>query len=132
VLAEEAHLVGRKTASGVQKIRPSLEGAPKRRGAAPPFDPAVITATQNLRDFPAPEHGRTRVLRVLQQPGREALVTSGGGIAEHPWNQPGRGLDDDEGRQLTAGEHEVAHRELTVDEVVGNPLVHTLITPAEK
>ena len=43
-----------------------------------------------------------------------------------------RGLDDDEGGQLAAGEHEVADRQLAVDEVVGDPLVDALVAAAEE
>jgi len=74
VLGQEAHLVWRETASGVQQVRPELERAPECRSAAPLLDPTMIAPAQDLGNLPAPEHGRPCVLRVLQEPGREALV----------------------------------------------------------
>ena len=92
----------------------------------------MIAPTQDLRDFPAPEYRRAGVLRVLEEPGREALVACRGRVAEHTWDQTGRGLDHDKGSQLAASEHEIADGELSIDEVVGNPLVHTFVAPAEE
>ena len=47
-------------------------------------------------------------------------------------HKPGHGFDDDERRHLAAGEHVVADRQFPVHEMVGDPLVHTLVAAAQE
>ena len=53
-------------------------------------------------------------------------------VAHHAGDQAGDGLDDRDGGHLAAGQHEVAERQLAVDQVVGDPLVDALVAAAEQ
>src|ERR1039458_6360706 len=50
-----------------------IERAPECRSAAPSCDATVIAPTQDLRNRPAAEHGRTRVLRSEERRARKEL-----------------------------------------------------------
>jgi hypothetical protein len=71
-------------------------------------------------------------VRVLQEPGGEAFVTARLVVSEHAWDEPTDRLDDHKGSELSAREHEVAEGHLTVDEVVGDALVDSLIPAAQE
>ena len=62
----------------------------------------------------------------------EALLVGRVLVAQHAGEQPGDRLDHHQGGQLPAGQHEVAHRELAVDQMVGHPLVDPLVTAAQQ
>ena len=49
-----------------------------------------------------------------------------------PGHEAGHRLDHDQGGQLAAGQHDVADRQLAVDQVVGHPLVDPLVAAAEQ
>ena len=53
-------------------------------------------------------------------------------VAEDVGQQPGHRLHHHQRGQFPAGEDVVAHRELAVDQVVGDPLVHALVAPAQQ
>ena len=130
-LEQRALLVGQAPAS-LDQVRAPLKGAMDRHRMAPLGDAGVVTGPQDLGNLIAPEVRRTRVLGVLEQPGRERLLVGGGLVAEHPRQQAGDSLHDDECRQFPAGQDQVADRELLVTEFVPNPLVDALVAPAEQ
>ncbi len=109
-----------------------MQSPPERHGPPPPRDAAVIAAAQDLGDLPAPEVCGPRVLRVLEDTGREALVVPRGLVSHHPGYEPGDRLHDDARSRLPAREHVVTYRDLAVDEVVGHPLVDSLVSPAKE
>ncbi len=129
----EQTLVGRaQAASGLDKVRPPVHRPPQGLRPAPPGDPGVVAAAEDRRHVPTPKRRRPRVVRVLGQAGREALVPGRVLAAEHAGMRLGDGLDDDESAQLTSGEDEVADRDLAVDEMIGDALVNALVTAAEQ
>ena len=91
------------TVVGREQVRPQAPGAFERLRPAPGGDGAVVAAAQDLGDVPAPKARRPRVLRVLEEAAREALLLEGGSVADDARNEAGDGLEDDEGGQLAAG-----------------------------
>ena len=59
------------------------------------------------------------------------LVLGGGRVAEHAGEQARAGVDDRHGRDLAAGEHEVAEAHLLVDERA-HALVEALVAAADE
>ena len=53
-------------------------------------------------------------------------------VAHHAGHEPSDGLDHDQRGHLAAGQHEVADRQLVVDEVLAHPLVDALVAPAQQ
>ena len=53
-------------------------------------------------------------------------------LADHAGDEPGDGLDHDERRDLSAGEHVVPDRHLLRGESLGHPLVDALVPAAEE
>ena len=92
----------------------------------------MIARSQHLGHLPAPELGRAGVVGVLEQARGEALLGGRALVAQDAGQQPGHRLDHHQGGQLPAGQHEVAHRQLTVDQMVAHPLVHPLVATAEQ
>src|SRR5579875_2595207 len=132
VLREEAHLVLAEAAARLDEVGTALEGARQGHGAPPGRDPAVVAAAQHLGNLEASEARRPRVLGVLEQAGGEALLARRRLVAEHPGNEPGHRLEDDEGRELATGEHVVTDGELAVHERVGDALVDPLAARREQ
>src|SRR5579875_479187 len=132
VLREEAHLVLAEAAARLDEVGTALEGARQGHGAPPGRDPAVVAAAQHLGNLEASEARRPRVLGVLEQAGGEALLARRRLVAEHPGNEPGHRLEDDEGRELATGEHVVTDGELAVHERVGDALVDPLVAAAQQ
>ena len=65
-------------------------------------------------------------------PSAERLLAGRRLVAHHARHQPGDRLDHDEGGRLPAGQHEVADRQLAVDQVRAHPLVDPLVAPAQQ
>ena len=78
----------------------------------------------------AAERRRAGVLRVLEQPVGERLL-GGRGLLDRAGQQPDDRVDDDERRQLAAGQDVVADRQLEVDERA-DPLVDALVARADE
>ena len=100
----------------VQQVRAALAGpapapAPRRQRRTSPWSPA----DEDVGHVHAPERRRARVLRVLEEPGAERLLGRGR-LVDRAGQQTQDGVDDDQRRQLAAGEDVVADRELEVDE----------------
>ena len=129
---QQLHLVLGQPATGLDQVAAALDRAPQRRGPPPGRDGGVVAAAQYLGDLPAAEVRGTGVLRVLEEPRREALVLGRLGVADHARDEPRDGFDDGERGELAAREHEVAERDLAVDEVVGDALVDALVTAAQQ
>src|SRR3954464_12875988 len=112
----EQRLVGGTRAAGEQ-IGPATQCGPQCARPPPALHPGVVAAREHLGDRMPAVLGRTGVLRVLEQAGSERLVGARGLVAHHPRHEPGDCVDHHRSRRLSAGEHEVAHRELAVAEV---------------
>ena len=124
-------LVGQAPPAGHQ-VGSALEGPAQGLHPPPGLDGLVVPRPQHLGDHPPAEVGGPRVLRVLQEPPTEALVLGRGLVAQSSREQAGDRLDDDERGELTPGDHDVADGQLRVGQVVGDPLVHSLVTAAQQ
>jgi len=67
ILAFTESLVYRGRISGQSQFRPVAAGFFERGGAAPFCNFRVISADQDLRNFPSPEIRRPRVMREVQE-----------------------------------------------------------------
>src|SRR5512132_4634100 len=99
----------------LQQVGALPAGALQGLLAAPALHGAVVAGAEHGRDLQAPVDGRPGVLRVLEQTGRERLVGGRGGVAHHPGDQPGHGVQDHQGGRLPAGQDEVADGQDLVD-----------------
>src|SRR5690606_29660576 len=129
-LGEERALFPRKLAV-LEEIGAPREGASERLLEAVSGDLLVVPRTEHLRDAPPTELPGARVLRVLEEAPRVALLLGGERVAEHAGDEPRRGLDDREGRDLPAEEDEVAEGDLLVD-LVPDALVEALVAAADQ
>ena len=75
----------------------------------------MVAGTKDLRHRDTADLGRLRELWILQQPVTEGLVLAAGVITEGSRQESHHRLDDTERREFSAGQHEVAHRDLIVD-----------------
>ena len=116
--------------AAVSRRRPASASRSGRRAAGPRRAPARAASARTapwspeVEDRPArPCRGTTarpRVLRVLEQPARERLLRRSRPSSMAPGQQAEHGVDDDERRQLAAGQHVVADRQLEVDQRRGS------------
>ena len=93
----------------------------------------MVPAEQYLGDRHVTILSRARVLRVLKQARltREGLVHGAHIVAEGAGKQPHDGVNEHEGGELAAREHEVAEREDVVGQGV-DALVHALVSAADE
>src|ERR1700694_4500555 len=132
VLHQQSHLVPGQPAPGLDEVRAPFQRADHGLDPAPPLHPTVVAGAEHLGHVPTPEGRRPGVLGILEQAVREALLAGGALVAEHIRQQPDHCLDHHQRNQLPAGQHQVPHRELLVDKVVGPPLVATLVAAAQE
>src|SRR5215471_19153440 len=97
--------------------------------APPACDALVISTEEDGRNALASELDRAGVLRVLQRSANEAFLSRRALVAEHPWLQPSHGVHYGERGQLSAGDDEIAERDLAVD-MAAYPLVHPFVPSA--
>src|SRR5262245_24976801 len=115
---------------GLQEVRPAGLGSLQRRRVSPFPDLGVGAAHEDVGHAPAAELGGSGVLRVFEEPARERLLDRRL-VVDRPRQEAGDGVDDDERRQLTAGEDVVTDRELEVEQVA-DPLVDALVARADE
>ena len=99
----------------VEQVRPHSTRPLERLLPPPALDLAMVTAQQHVGDRHAPVFRGARVLGILEQPGREGLVGRRC-LVDDPGQQAQDGVDDDQRRQLPAGQHVVADGHLQVDQ----------------
>ena len=118
------------TVADVEQVGAALERPAQCLAPPPAVDLAVMPREQDRRHGQVPEGLGSRVLRVLEQARceRVALVRR---LGDHARHEPHDGIDEDERRQLPAGEHVVADADLAVDERP-DPLVDSLVATADE
>src|SRR6184192_544847 len=114
----------------LQEIGPALPRPPHGPQTTPARDSRVVSRDEDVRHREPAEHLGAGVLRMLEQPAGERVVGRRAVLAQHPRQEARHGLRDDEGRELTAGQHVVADRQLLVHEVKAHPLVYALVPTA--
>ncbi len=115
---------------GREQVRAPGERPPQRLPQPPAAHGAVIAADEDRRHVLAAERRRPGVLRVLEQSVGERFLV-GRCVVDRSREQPDHRVDDDEGRQLAAGQDVVADRELEIDEGP-DPLVDALVARADE
>src|SRR5438477_3805762 len=121
--------LGRRKAGSREQVRAALRGAADRFGTSPPRDRGVIARKQHRRDTTALVLDRPRVVRTFEETFGVRLVRKRGRL-DHVGDEAGHRIDHDHGRKLSAGQHEVADRELLVDLAFDHALVDALVVPA--
>src|SRR4051794_10265753 len=121
-----------KNSRSAEQVRPVLLGAPQRLLAPPPLDRRVVAGDEHAGHLQPTPARRPRVGRRLQEGAtvgtlRERLLDHRRRVAHEAGKQPSDGLDDDERRDLSAGEHVVAEGDLVhlhpPSGVLGDPRV---------
>ena len=116
-----------------EQIGSPLPRATESLGVPPSGDPAMVPGEQDFWHPPTLKLGGPGVLRLLEQTlGAETLVFGRLRVADDTRNQPHHSLDDRQRRSLSSGEHEVAERDLLVDQVGGHPLIDSFVSPADE
>src|SRR6187551_942229 len=115
---------------GLQEVRPPFKRSAQRLPPAPALHLAVIARPQDRGNLHPAECLRSSVLRVLEESGRER-VPFVRGLLNDTGQEPNDRVDEDEGRQLTAGEHVVADAHLAIREAPC-PLVNALVPSADE
>jgi tetratricopeptide repeat protein len=114
----------------LQEVGPTGHGPLAGALPAPLRDPLVIAGKKDLGDVGAPKVRRPRVGgRVEADAGKGLALERGGPQRAGP--QPNGGVDKRERRNLTAGEHEIAERQLLSFVQRSEPLVDPLVPPAD-
>jgi hypothetical protein len=131
-LGQQGDLLVGQPSPARHQVRAALEGPAQGLHPSPDRHALVVTRPEHTGNRPAAELRRPRVLGVLQEPFSEALVLGRGRVAQGPRKQTGHRLDHDQGRQLAACNYDVADRQLAIDQVVGDPLVHALVPAAQQ
>src|SRR5436190_1054669 len=102
---------------------------------APLGDASVVAGKEHLRDAPAAELGRPRVVRVLEaavELGGERLLEPGLVAAECAWKPARDCVEDDHRRQLAAREDVGANRDAVRGEMLDDPLVEAFEASGEE
>ncbi len=113
-----------------EKVRAEEPCSAQRLLTAPPGDGAVVAAQKDLRNPPATKLYRPRVVRIFEQSIAKGLLDGGAG-GEHTRYQTAYRIYQHHRRQLAAGQHEVAQRDLIRDQMLAYPLIQALIVAAE-
>ena len=90
-----------------------------------------MSGEQNIGDFPAAEFRRARVLRTFEQPAGEAIVGRGLLVTEYAGEQPNDRIDEDDRSDRAIGEDVISDRNLRVDQLLDNAVVHSFVMPAD-
>lgn len=109
-----------------EQVGARLLRAQKRLPAAPFPYVFVVPAHEHLRHGASAPHGRPRVLRVLEQAVEMAFLLEADVLGEHARQHARHGVRQDDGRQLAAGEHEIADGDLLHAVFLEHALIHAL------
>ena len=120
-------------AGRLDEVGASHGGQRERLLATPGVDRGVIAGEQHVGDGGAVgEAFRPAVVRAVEEAGGEAVLLVRAGVAEDARLQAGEAIEQDERRQLAAGEHVVADAELEIDVGVDEALVDALVAGTEQ
>ena len=81
----------------------------------PARDALVVPGLKDSGNVVSAELARTRVVRMLQDPGREALALRRALIAENARMQPRNRVHHHQRSELAPGDHEIAHGQRRID-----------------
>ena len=132
MLLHQSDLFGGQAAPVGDQVGSAPHGTNDGLGTAPPIHPTMVSRDQGVGHAPAPELRRSGVVGVLEQAGRKALILGGLVVPEHPGKQADHRLHYHQSGQFAAGQDEIADGQLLVDQMVGYPLIHTLVSPTEQ
>src|SRR5687767_13187187 len=119
-------------AARADQIGPPQPGPAQRLLQPPAPDVLVVPREQDLGHPRAGVRLRPRVLRAVEQPVGKRLLERRAGVAERPRQLPHHGVHQRHRRELPAGQHEIAQRQLLVDAPRQQPLVDALVASAQQ
>ena len=114
------------------EIRAAGHGALIALFPAPVIYAAVVAAEEDGRNLAAMPLLGAGILGILQQSVPVALVGIAALLGQHPLLHTEQAVRHGHGRNLAAGEDEVAHAQLLVHALVNEALVHPLIVSADQ
>ena len=120
------------SAPGGDEVRPQSKCSSQSLGPTPPGDLGVVARSQHGRDGPTPELGGAGVVGIFEQAIRERLFGRRLIVAQNTGHQPGDGLENQQGTDLTTGQHHITDGDLPVDQMLSNPLVDPFVAAALK
>ena len=129
---EQLYLARAEAPTGNDQVGSSRERLGECRSLAPGSDGLMVASEQHLWDAPTAKFGRTCVLGILEEAKAEALLDDGLLVAENPRDETGDRLNDHQGSELTASEHNVADGELIINQMVNDALVDPLVSTAQQ
>ncbi len=115
-----------------QEVRPVDEGPHQGRRQPPALDVAVVPGQQHPGDLGGLEHGRPRVVRMLQAPVGKRVARGGLCAAQRAGDEARDRIDHHHGGQLASGQNVIPDRELLVDECLAEAVVHPLVASAHQ
>jgi hypothetical protein len=90
-------------------VRASSESALDRLETSPFVNFPVVATQENLRGCNAAEHIGSGVMGAVEETVRpERILSAALVVTEHPGDQPDQGVNDDQRRNLAAGQHKIA------------------------
>jgi len=115
-----------------EKLGATLPGTSKCLFPPPFRDRRMVAGQQHRRHLAELVRDRPRVVRAVEQAVRERILLRRGRVVERAVLQPSDRIDQHRRGQLAAREHVVADRNLFVDFMLDQALVHRLVAPAEE
>jgi hypothetical protein len=99
----------------------------------PPFNQRMISASQHLGNFPSTKICWPSELWLLEKPSlTETFRQRPNLIAHHTRQQSGHRLNDEARRNFTSGKYHIAHADFTINEMLSDSVINTLITAAQQ
>ena len=93
----------------------------------------MVSPSEHFGHFPAPKLCRAGVLRLFKESRRpKALCYRRFRVAHHPWDQASHGLDHETRSHFPAGQNNIAHRDLVVNQVLSHALVDAFVAATQQ
>jgi hypothetical protein len=115
-----------------QQVGPPRPRTAKGFFSPPAADLLVVPGEEDFRDFHPAKRRRTSIVGIIEQPLPEGVLAGRGLIPQRTGKEARGRLDDDQGRQLSAGEDVIADGDLLVHRTKADPLVDPFIPAAEE
>ena len=109
-----------------------MTGGFERSFVAPRLDCRVISAQEDIGNFPAIVVGGAGIMGVVKQAMGEGVLLCGVLITEHSGKKAHDGIGDHQCGQHATGQHIVTDGNFIIDQMVCHALVDTLVVATEK
>ena len=114
-----------KRSAALPQVRTQLAGSFYALFFAPLGNSAVIAAEKHIRNLHPSKILRARIMRILQQSAAEGFISGRAFIAQRPLQQAHNGINQRQGRNLSAGQNVVADGNRLGSKTQTDPLVES-------